>query len=277
MLLTIDVGNTNITMGVFQGEFLCGMFRMMTKQPRTSDEYGYTICGILEHRGISPKEIGAVIIASVVPDIMHSLTSGIIKYLDTRPMIVSAGSDTGIRVDTEHPSRTGADRVVNAAAGYAIADRPVIVIDFGTATTYDLVGPGGVLEACVIAPGIETAGRSLWGGAAMLPSIQIRKPDSILAKETVSGMQGGLVFGAIGQTEYIVKRMKEESGYTDAYVIATGGLGRIIAEETDCIDLYDPQLTLNGLRLIYERNAEAAQAGRGGDGRENTQERTEDR
>ena len=253
MLLTIDVGNTNITMGVFWGEELLGMFRMTTKRPRTSDEYGMTICGILEHRSIDPKEIQAVIIASVVPDIMHSLTNAIIKYLDTVPLIVSPESDTGIRVLTDNPSRTGPDRIVNAVAGYARAGGSAIVIDFGTATTYDLIGPDGTLEACIIAPGIETAGRSLWGGAAMLPAIQIKKPESILARETVSGMQGGLVFGAIGQTEYIVRKMKEESGYTDAYVIATGGLGKIIAKETECIDLYDPQLTLNGLRLIYER------------------------
>ena len=253
MLLTVDVGNTNITMGVFEQESLLGMFRMMTKQPRTSDEYGFTICGILEHRGIDPDEIDAVIIASVVPDIMHSLTSGIIKYLHTTPLIVSAETDTVITVATDNPSRTGADRIVNAAAGYAIANGPAIVIDFGTATTYDLVGPERTLEACIIAPGIETAGRSLWGGAAMLPAIQIGKPDSVLARDTVSGMQGGLVFGAIGQTEYIVNRMKEEAGYHDAYVIATGGLGKIIAKETECIDLYDPQLTLNGLRMIYNR------------------------
>lgn len=253
MLLTIDIGNTNITMGVFDGEFLLGMFRMTTKQARTSDEYGFTICGILEHRGIDPKQIDAVIIASVVPDIMHSFTSGIIKYLGTKPMIVSAKTDTGVRVVTDNPARTGPDRIVNAVAGYAIAKGPAIVIDFGTATTYDLIGPDCTLEACVIAPGIETAGRSLWNGAAMLPSIQIRKPDSVLASETVGGMQAGLVYGAIGQTEYIVKKMKEESGYTDAYVIATGGLGKIIAEETECIDLYDPQLTLNGLRRIHEK------------------------
>lgn len=256
MLLTIDVGNTNITMGVFQDEFLQGMFRMTTKQSRTSDEYGFTICGILEHRGIDPKNIDAVIIASVVPDIMHSLTSGIIKYLDATPVIVSHETSSGIRVNTDQPSRTGADRIVNAVAGYAIAKGPVIVVDFGTATTYDLIGPDGTLDACIIAPGIETAGRSLWGGAAMLPAIQIRKPESILAKETVSGMQGGLVYGAVGQTEYIVKKMKEESGYSDAYVIATGGLGKIIARETDCIDLYDPRLTLNGLRMIYDRTKE---------------------
>ena len=153
MLLTIDIGNTNITMGVFEGEFLLGMLRMTTKRQRTSDEYGFTICGILEHRGIDPKKIDAVIIASVVPDIMHSFTSGIIKYLDTTPVLVSAETDTGVKVLSDNPSRTGPDRIVNAVAGYAIAQGPAIVIDFGTATTYDLVGPERTLEACIIAPG----------------------------------------------------------------------------------------------------------------------------
>ena len=173
MLLTIDIGNTNITMGVFEEEKLLGMFRMTTKRQRTSDEYGFTICGILEHRGIDPEKIDAVIIASVVPDIMHSFTSGIIKYLDTAPVIVSAETDTGVKVLSDNPSRTGPDRIVNAAAGYAIAQGPAIVIDFGTATTYDLVGPGNTLEACIIAPGIETAGRSLWGRCGHAP----RDPD----------------------------------------------------------------------------------------------------
>lgn len=254
MLLTIDVGNTNVTLGVFEGEKLRGTFRMTTKLPRTSDEYGFHICGILEHRGIKAEEIHAVIVASVVPDIMHSLLSGIIKYLNIRPLVVSAGVKTGIRIVTENPKEIGPDRIVDAVAGYELAKGAVIVVDFGTATTYDLIGPNGTFEAGITAPGIETAGRSLWGGAAMLPAIEIRKPASILAKETISSMQAGLVYGAIGQTEYIVRRIKEESGYMDAKVVATGGLGKIIAAETECIDIYDPDLTLTGLRLIYEKN-----------------------
>ena len=195
-----------------------------------------------------------MIIASVVPDIMHSLTSGVIKYLKVQPLIVSAGVKTGIRIATENPKQIGPDRIVDAVAGYDLFGAPVIVVDFGTATTYDLIGPGGVFEAGVTAPGIETAGRSLWGGAAMLPAIEIRKPSSILAKETVSSMQAGLVYGAVGQTEYILQKMKEESGYLEAKVVATGGLGKIIARETKSIDVYDPELTLNGLRLIYDKN-----------------------
>ena len=254
MLLTIDVGNTNITLGVFENETLKGTFRMTTKRSRTSDEYGFNMCGILEHRNIMPQDIKDVIIASVVPDIMHSLTSGIIKYLNIKPIIVSAGIKTGIRIVTENPKEIGPDRIVDAVAGYEQYGGPIIVVDFGTATTYDLIGEKGTFEAGITAPGIETAGRSLWGGAAMLPAIEIRKPKSILAQETISSMQAGLVYGAIGQTEYIVQKIKEECGYDNIKVVATGGLGKIIADETDCIDIYDPDLTLTGLRLIYNKN-----------------------
>lgn len=254
MLLTIDVGNTNITLGVFNKDKLVGTFRMTTKQPRTSDEYGFAICGILEHRDIQASDMDAVIIASVVPDIMHSLINGIIKYVKVNPLVVSSGIKTGIRIVTENPKEIGPDRIVDAVAGYELYGGPVIVVDFGTATTYDLIGPNGTFEAGITAPGIETAARSLWGGAAMLPAIQIKKPKFILAKETVSSMQAGLVYGAIGQTEYIVSKMKEESGYKNATVVATGGLGKIIAQETNSIDIYRPDLTLDGLRLIYHKN-----------------------
>ena len=254
MLLVIDVGNTNITLGVFRQEELLGTFRMMTKLPRTSDEYGIMLRELVERQGISCDDIDAVIIASVVQDIMHSLGSAIIKYFDIKPMIVSAGIKTGIKIQTENPKQVGADRIVDAVAAYTIHGGPVIVIDYGTATTYDVVGPDGTFEAAVIAPGIRTSAQAMWGQAAMLPAIEIRKPESILAKETISCMQAGIVFGQIGQTEYIVNKIREESGYTDAKVVASGGLGKIIASETDVIDVYDPQLTLKGLRIIYEKN-----------------------
>ena len=153
MLLTIDVGNTNITLGVFENETLKGTFRMTTKRSRTSDEYGFNICGILEHRNIMPQDIKDVIIASVVPDIMHSLTSGIIKYLNIKPIIVSAGIKTGIRIVTENPKEIGPDRIVDAVAGYEQYGGPIIVVDFGTATTYDLIGEKGTFEAGITAPG----------------------------------------------------------------------------------------------------------------------------
>lgn len=254
MLLVVDVGNTNITLGVFDGEELNGTFRMTTKLPRTSDEYGIELRQLIECQGLKNTDITDIIVASVVPDVMHSLGSAMIKYFGIKPMIVSAGIKTGIRIATENPKQVGADRIVDAVAAYQIYGGPVIVIDFGTATTYDIVGPDGTFEGAVIAPGIRTSAQALWGGAAMLPAIDIRKPDSIMGKETVSSMQAGIVYGQIGQVEYIVKKIREESGYLDAKVVASGGLGNIIAKETDFIDYYDPQLTLKGLKMIFEKN-----------------------
>lgn len=254
MLLVIDVGNTNITLGVFKEEELLGIFRMTTKLPRTSDEYGITLKELVERQDILSTDISAVIISSVVPDIMHSLGSAIIKYFGVKPVVVSAGIKTGIRIVTENPREIGPDRIVDAVAAYSLHGGPVIVIDFGTATTYDLIGGDGTFEAGITAPGIRTSARALWGDAVMLPAIEIKKPKSILAQETISSMQAGLVFGHIGQTEYIVNQIKKESGYTDIKVIATGGLGKIIAAETDVIDVYDSQLTLKGLRIIYDKN-----------------------
>ena len=239
---------------MFKKEELLGTFRMTTKLPRTSDEYGIMLKELIERQGISSKDINAVIIASVVPDIMHSLGSAMIKYFGIKPVIVSAGIKTGIRIVTENPKQVGADRIVDAVAAYTLYGGPVIVIDFGTATTYDIVGPDATFEGAVIAPGIRTSAQAMWGQAAMLPAIEIKKPDTILAKETVSSMQAGIVFGQIGQVEYIVERIRRESGYRDAKVVASGGLGNIIARETEAIDVYDPQLTLKGLRIIYEKN-----------------------
>ena len=166
-----------------------------------------------------------------------------IKYFGIKPIVVSAGIKTGLKIKTENPKQVGADRIVDAVAAYTLHGGPVIVIDYGTATTYDVVGADGTFEAAVIAPGIRTSAQAMWNQA-----------ESILAKETISCMQAGIVFGQIGQTEYIVKKIKEESGYVDAKVVASGGLGKIIAKETDIIDVYDPQLTLKGLRMIYDKN-----------------------
>lgn len=253
MLLGIDVGNTNITLGVFQGDELVGSFRMTTKLSRTSDEYGILIKDLLEHNGLGVEDLEAVIIASVVPDIMYSFNSGIIKYLKKEPIMVGPGVRTGIKIITENPRQIGADRIVDAVAAYELYGGPVIVVDFGTATTYDLVLEDGSYAAGVTAPGIQTSARSLWEAAAKLPKFEIVKPKSILAKETISSMQAGVVYGYIGQSEYIIRQMKKESGLDNIKVVATGGLGKIIADELDLIDIYDKKLTLQGLRLIYER------------------------
>lgn len=253
MLLVVDVGNTNITLGVFDGSKLAASFRLMTGIPRTSDEYGLLLCDLIEHRGIKVSDIDAVIISSVVPAIMYSFQNGVRKYLNKNPFEVKPGTKTGIKITTGNPYEIGADRIVDAVGAYEQYGGPVIVIDFGTATTYDVILEDGSFTAGITAPGIRTSAKALWEGTAKLPEIEIKKPESILAKETISSMQAGLVYGCIGQTEYIVRKIKEETGILNMKTVATGGLGKIIAEATDCIDVYDPNLTLNGLRLIYNR------------------------
>lgn len=254
MLLAIDVGNTNITYGVFQGEELKATFRMMAKQLRTSDEYGVSIVSLLKYNHVSVEKISGVIVASVVPNIMHSLLGGIERYLGKRPLIVGPGIKSGIRIVTENPKEIGADRIVDAVAAYEKYGGPVLVIDFGTATTYDLVNDKGEFCAGITAPGIRISAKALWEDTARLPEIEIKRPDSILAQNTVTSMQAGLVYGQIGQTEYIVNQVKNEAKYEEMRVVATGGLGSIIADETDCIEVYDRTLTLDGLRIIYQKN-----------------------
>ena len=254
MILVIDVGNINMTMGVYDGKTLKATFRMMTRTPRTSDEYGVLITQLLTERGIKREALEGSIVASVVPDVMHSLMGGLVRYTQTRPMKVGPGTKTGIRIITEDPRAIGADRMVDAVAAYEKYGGPVLVLDFGTATTYDLINGKGEFAAGITAPGIRISSEALWTQAAKLPKIEIRKPKSILAQETISSMQAGLVYGQIGQTEYIIKKVKEESGLDNLKVVATGGLGRLIASETDSIDVYDSVLTLEGLRIIYEKN-----------------------
>ena len=255
MLLAIDVGNTNITCAVVSGDEFVASFRLTTKQQRTSDEFGIILRDLVEERGFAKSDIEAVIIASVVPGVMYSLTSAIWKYFGMSPMIVGEGTNNGICIDIPNPKEMGADRIVDAVAAYNLYGGPAIIIDFGTATTYDLVTGDGRLVAAVTSPGIRLCANALWNGTAKLPEIAIEKPDSILAKDTTTSMQAGLVFGCIGQTEYIVKKMIEEAGLTDVKVIATGGLGKMISESTQVIQEYDPLLTMKGLRLIYEMTA----------------------
>ncbi|MCR4840947.1 MAG: type III pantothenate kinase [Lachnospiraceae bacterium] len=254
MLLAVDVGNSNITFGVFDKEELKVKFRLTTKNARTSDEYGQEVLGILNAQGVRVDEIDDVMIASVVPGVMHSLCNGIIKYIKREPMVVGVGTKTGIRLAVVNPAEVGADRVVDAVAGISLFGGPVLVIDFGTATTYDLVTEDGSFVAAITSPGIRICADALWTQTAKLPEIEIKKPDSILARDTVTSMQAGLVYGYIGQVEYIVKKVKEESGISNMKVIATGGLGRIICGSTDVIDEYDPDLTLKGIMLTYEKS-----------------------
>ncbi|MCR5421966.1 MAG: type III pantothenate kinase [Lachnospiraceae bacterium] len=254
MLLAIDVGNTNITIGIYDHKELKGHFRITTKIPRTSDEYGITITELIERQELSIKDVNGVIIASVVPNIMYSLTRSIVKYLKLEPIIVGPGTKTGIKVATKNPREIGSDRIVDAVAAYELYGGPILVLDFGTATTYDLVTEEGHFVAGITAPGVRISAKALSDSAAKLPEIEIVRPESILAQDTVSSMQAGLMYGQIGQTEYIIKEVKKESGYDKLKVVATGGLGRTIADETELIDEYNADLTLEGLRIIYGKN-----------------------
>ena len=193
MILTIDVGNTNITCGVFQGDEIAASFRITTKMPRTSDEYGMMLLNLLEQNDIHPTEIKDAIICSVVPNVMHSLRGGLVKYFHITPIVVEAGIKTGIRIVTPNPQQIGADRIVDAVGAYEIYGGPVLVIDFGTATTYDYVDESGAFQGGITAPGIRISAKALWEDAAKLPEIEIKKPASILGKDTITSMQAGLL------------------------------------------------------------------------------------
>ena len=257
MILVIDVGNTNITFGVYSGKELVGSFRMTTQMSRTSDEFGIMLLSLLSNNGVAKDKIDGVMIASVVPKIMHALINAIVKYIGKKPYIVGPGIKTGLKIATDNPREIGPDLIVGAVAAYELYGGPILIIDFGTATTYVAVNDKGEFFTGVVAPGIGISAKALWEDTAKLPEVEIVKPKSILAKETISSMQAGLVYGQIGQTKYIINEMKRESGLPDMKVVATGGLGRLIASETEEIDIYNPNLILEGLNILYAKNSKS--------------------
>lgn len=255
MILAVDVGNTNIVVGVMVGDQLIGGWRMTSQMPKTSDEYGVLMLDFLRQKDIKASDIENVIMSSVVPDIMYSLINSFKKYFDQTPIIIGPGLKTGIDIRTDNPKEVGADRIVNVVAGYELHGGPLMVIDFGTATTYDVVTEKGEFIAGITSPGIRVCADALWQRAAQLPKFEIKRPKGVLdAKNTITSLQSGLVYGYIGQVEYIVKKAREELGVEKLTIVATGGLGKIIREGTDVIDVYDPLLTLKGLSIIYEKN-----------------------
>lgn len=255
MLVVIDIGNTNITIGIYKQNKLIGNYRLTTKMKRTSDEYGFMILNFLSASKVKKEDIQDVIVASVVPKIMHSFLNSIRKYMHKEPIVIGPGIRTGISIKAENPKAVGADRIVDAAGAFYEYGGPCLVIDFGTATTYDYVDEHGNFEYGVITLGLETNAQAMWTQAAKLPEIEIKKPKSILTKTTTTSMQAGLVYGYIGQSEYIIKQFKKELGM-NMKVIATGGLGKIIYRNTDEIDVYDRDLTFKGLKYIYEKYSE---------------------
>jgi len=256
MLLVIDVGNTHITLGVYAGLDLIANFRLTTSMERTADEFGITLFSFFRTKNIDPLGVSGVIISSVVPKVMHPLTNSIRRFFNIDPMVVSPDLATGITINTDNPKEVGADRFVDIVAAYHIYGGPALVIDFGTATTYDYVDENGLFDFAITSPGIEISARALWVQTAKLPEIEIKKPDSIKARNTVTSMQSGLVYGQIGQTEYIIKKVKESVG-KEIKVVVTGGLGKIICPETDMIDIYNENLIFEGMRIIYGKNKDA--------------------
>ena len=254
MILVIDVSNTNSTLGVFDGEQLVASWRLSTLNNRTSDETGMLLRMLFVHSEVNITEIAAVVVSSVVPNVMYSLLSGIRKYLKREPMVVRAGMKTGINLRMENPKEMGTDRIVNLVAAYELYGGPAIVIDYSTATTFDVVSERGEFLTGITAPGVQVCADALTQRAAQLPKIEIKRPDSLITKNTVDSIQAGLVLGHIGETRYIIDKIKEELHLPQMKVIATGGLAKVIDEKEEIFDVYDPVLALQGLRLLYEKN-----------------------
>lgn len=254
MILVIDVGNTNIVLGLYEQRQLKYHWRISTNKASTVDEYGMLMHQLLAHQGIREAEIEGVMISSVVPPLMFTLEKLSRKYFKREPIVVGPGIKTGLNIKIENPREIGADRIVNAVAGIDLYGTPLIIVDFGTATTYCYIDEQGQYLGGLIAPGIGISAEALYQHAAKLPRIELTKPKQVVGKNTVASMQAGIVYGYAGQVDGIVERICQETG-TKPKVIATGGLATMIANETKTIDEVDPFLTLHGLLLLYERNA----------------------
>lgn len=253
MLLTIDIGNSIIGLGVFDGERMCATWDVATDIKKTADEYAVLILNLLPREGLSLSDIDHAIIASVVPPLEPVFEELSERYLRVSPLIVGPGVKTGVRICTDNPREVGADRVVNAAAAHRLYGGPLIVIDFGTATTVDAVSKEGDYLGGAIAPGIGIAAEALFERASKLPRIELIAPEHAIGKNTVASMQSGVIFGYVGLIESLVHRIRQELG-GKARVIATGGLADVIAKETNVVDVVSPHLSLLGLRLIHELN-----------------------
>lgn len=253
MLLAIDVGNTNMVFGLYEGEKLRGTFRISTNAERTSDELGMQISQYYHFHGIDRNETSAVIIASVVPPVMYTLINAIRKYLRVRPVIAGRDVDIGIENRYANPREVGADRLVNAVSAVSKYGKPLVIVDIGTATTFDAIDEKGAYQGGAIFPGIKVAMEALFLKASKLPRVDIERPEHAIGKTTVQSMQSGAVRGYVGALAGIITDIRAELG-GNARVIATGGMGRMMAQYCDLIDEVDPNLTLEGLRLIYENN-----------------------
>ncbi|MCR4420330.1 MAG: type III pantothenate kinase [Clostridia bacterium] len=253
MLLAFDVGNTNLTLGVFRREKLEACWRLSTRTSITADELAMSLCVLFGHHGLEMREVTGAIVSSVVPPLTPVVLEVGRRYLRLEPLVVGPGIKMGMPIRFENPREVGADRIVNAVAGYELYGGPVIVVDFGTATTFDAISAQGEYLGGAIAPGIGISTEALFLRAAKLPRVELVKPKSVIGRNTVASMQAGIIYGFIGQVEHIVKLMRQELG-SRTKVVATGGLAEMIAGETKSIDQVNPHLTLEGLRILYQRN-----------------------
>ena len=260
MVICIDIGNTNIKYAVYDGDILRVSFRVSTDFKRTSDEYGEQIIGMLDIKGISANEITGGIVSSVVPSLDYTIDKMCEIYLNIQPLHIAPGLKSGLNIRCDDAREVGADRIVNcvsAIVGYG-ENKPMIVVDFGTATTFNVISENNEFIGGVIAPGIKGSLDSLVNGTAKLPRVEIEAPKSIIAKNTVTNMQAGIVFGFAGLVEYIVKRIKKELKTSEVKTIATGGFSTVISKEVECIDVVDKLLTLKGLKYLYDLNSDKA-------------------
>jgi type III pantothenate kinase len=253
MLLTIDIGNTNITLGLYNSETLGPRWRLATVHDRMPDEYGLQFLGLLSHAGRTPAELTGICLASVVPPLTGKVVEACQTYLGMQPLVVDAGVKTGVRILYEDPRAVGADRIVDAAAVQRLYGGPACVVDFGTATTFDAISAKGEYLGGAIAPGIQIASEALFLHTAKLPRVDLQRPPSAIGRNTVHAMQSGLIFGYVALVEGMVARFRNELG-SEMKVIGTGGLTEIIARETDVIQIQAPWLTLDGLKIIWDLN-----------------------
>lgn len=260
MLLAMDVGNSNIKFGLFDGELLKASWRVGSDSKKTADEYGVILTDLFKSKNLKLSEVDGAILSSVIPSLNYTLTHMVEYYIGKRPLVVGNGIKTGLNIKYENPREVGSDRIINSVAAMKKYGGNLIVVDFGTATTFNVITEKGEFLGGAIAPGIKLSVDSLASNCVKLPKIELQMPKSVIGKNTITNMQSGIVYGYIGLLEKIIKQIKTETRFDNAKVIVTGGLSEVVVNHTDVVDVVDRRLSLNGLRIIYDMNkSEAAQ------------------